>query len=299
MSRTTPSLRILGSGSSGNLAILDLPDPAGGDEPPRHLLIDLGLGPRTTRTRLTRHGGELVPEKVIGVLATHADQDHLRPSWAHTITCHRWPVFASPSHHPGLARLGVPAARLHAVPDLGRFVTVTDGVSVSAAIAPHDDHGTSVYRIEISTPVGGRVTMGWATDLGRFTSPVETILRGCDCLVIESNYDPDLQSASPRPPFLKRRITEGHGHLSNRQAMDAVRRLATSHEPSFIALIHLSRDCNHPDLVRRLWETHAPDLAGRLHLAHATRSLPPIEIAPGGSPGSTPPEPPFAESLWA
>ena len=74
MIASTPTLRILGSGSSGNLAILDVPDPGDENEPPRHLLIDLGLGPRTTRTRLTRHGGELALDRVIGVLATHADQ---------------------------------------------------------------------------------------------------------------------------------------------------------------------------------------------------------------------------------
>ena len=299
MSASTPTLRILGSGSSGNLAILDVPDPGDENKPPRHLLIDLGLGPRTTRTRLTRHGGELALDRVIGVLATHADQDHLRPSWAHTITCHRWPIYASPSHHPGLARLGVPAARLHAVPDLGRSVQITPELSVSAAIAPHDDHGTSAYRIEFSIPDGRTVSLGWATDLGRVTTPVERLLEGCDALGIESNYDPELQSRSTRPPFLKRRITGGHGHLSNQEALDAVRRLARHREPSFIALIHLSRDCNHPDLVRRLWEGRAPELADRMHLAHATVPLPGLPLGPGISPGAEPPEPRFAESLWS
>ena len=295
---TTPALRILGSGSSGNLAILDLPDPAGDGEPPRHLLIDLGLGPRTTRTRLNEHGGDLALDRVIGVLATHADQDHLRRSWAHTITCHRWPVYASPSHHPGLARLGVPAARLHAVPDLGRSVQIIPGVTVSAAIAPHDDHGTSAYRIDVSSGEGTSVSLGWATDLGRFTSPVERLLEGCDSLAIESNYDPELQSRSPRPPFLKRRITGGHGHLSNREALEAVLRLALHREPAFIALLHLSRDCNHPDLVQRLWEDRAPGLASRVHLAHATRPLPTLPLGLGNSPAQKAPDTPFSESLW-
>ena len=294
-----PTLRILGSGSSGNLAILDLPDPAGGGDPPRHLIIDLGLGPRTTRTRLNRHGGQLALDRVIGVLATHADQDHLRRSWAHTITCHRWPVYAAPSHHAGLARLGVPAACLQAVPDLGRSVEITPGIKVSAAIAPHDDHGTSAYRIEITTSQESCISLGWATDLGRFTTPVQRLLEGCDSLAIESNYDPELQSMSSRPPFLKRRITGGHGHLSNLEALEAVLQLARHREPSLIALLHLSRDCNHPELVQRLWEGRAPGLVGRLHLAHATVPLPTLRLGRGVSAEETPPEARFAETLWS
>lgn len=294
-----PRLRILGSGSSGNLAIVDVPDPHRPEDPPRHLLIDLGLGPRTLRNRLAEHGGDFAPDRVIAALVTHADQDHLRRSWSHSITCHRWPVFASPSHHPGLARLGVPAGRLHAVPDLGRSVVISPGIEVSAAIAPHDDHGTSAFRIDFDAGEGRPRSLGWATDLGRFTPPVEDLLGGSDALVIESNYDPELQAASPRPPFLKRRITEGHGHLSNREAIDAVKRLAERRDPCFVALIHLSRDCNHPDLVRRLWQVDAPDLADRLHLAHATIPSAMLRLERGSDPRPPTCEAPIADSLWA
>ena len=96
-------LRILGSGSSGNLALIDLP----GDSTPRQLVVDLGLGPRTTRSRLATIDRPFDPQRVVAALVTHADQDHLRPSWRHTLTCHRWRVHSPPSHHAGLVRLGV------------------------------------------------------------------------------------------------------------------------------------------------------------------------------------------------
>ena len=288
-------LRILGSGSSGNLAIVDLDAEDG--QPPHHLLIDLGLGPRTLRTRLEAEGGVFDPSRVLGALITHADQDHLRTSWGHTITCHRWPVYASVGHHPGLARLGVPASRLAAVPDSGRTVEIAPGLAVTAAIAPHDDHGTSAYRLELAIDDQETIAIGWATDLGRFTDPVAALLEDCDVVAIESNYDPDLQARSPRPPFLKRRITSGHGHLSNDEAVWAVQRMSAQRHPSAIVLIHLSRDCNHPDLVRRTWRRHASNLEDRLHLAHATVPLPRIELRPGTPiPEAAPPVP---DSLWA
>ena len=292
----SPVLQILGSGSSGNLAIIDLPSVS----TPRQLVVDLGLGPRTTRSRLASIDRSFDPEQVVAALVTHADQDHLRPSWAHTLTCHHWRVHSPPSHHAGLARLGVPGSGIHAVADRGRETDVSTGVRVTAAIAPHDDHGTAVYRITLDVIDGSPVVLGWATDLGRVTPAVESLLQDCDVIAIESNYDPDLQADANRPPFLKKRITGGHGHLSNREAMEAVSRLAERHEPSAIALLHLSRDCNHPDLVRKLWESECPRLSDRLHIADATSPLPPITLRPGRpAPGSPTAQPPIPETLWA
>src|SRR5690606_32500803 len=58
-----------------------------------------------------------------------------------------------------------------------------------------------------------------------------------------------LQAASSRPWFLKRRITGGSGHLSNHEALEAVRQIQPR---SHVVLLHLSRECNCPDLVASL-----------------------------------------------
>ena len=291
MTEVRPTLRVLGSGSSGNLSVIEIPDRAGRD---RRILVDLGLGPRTTRRRLEELQLPFEPAEIDAVLITHADQDHLRPSWSHTLRCHRWKVHAAPSHHPGLARLGVPPARLHPVPDGGREAELFPGVRVTTALAPHDDHGTAAFRLTLERDEGDPTVVGWATDLGRVTPAVETLLEGCDVIAIESNYDPDLQAASPRPPFLKRRITGGHGHLSNEEALQAVRRSSRPHPPSGIVLLHLSEDCNHPDLVMDLWRSRCPELAGRVHIAHATSPLGPIALGPR----TTAREAPAAATLW-
>ena len=57
------------------------------------------------------------------------------------------------------------------------------------------------------------------------------------------------------PPVLKKRISNGQGHLSNREALDLFRK----HRPPFLThliLSHLSENNNHPDIVRRLFEPY-------------------------------------------
>lgn len=276
MSLHAHGLRILGSGSSGNAAIVDLADDLGRR---RHIVIDLGLGPRTLPRRAATVGG-FDPDAVVAVLVTHGDQDHLRPSWSRSLHANRWPVHALPSHHAALARGGVPSASLRPLADHDRETEIVPGVIATTAIAPHDDHGTATIRLRFGRH-DDATTLGWATDLGRVTPAVESVLDGCDVLAIESNYDPHLQATSLRPPFLKHRITGGHGHLSNHESIDAVRRLARRHEPSSIALLHLSRDCNHPDIVDALWREQAPHLHARLRVAHAERPVGPIRLDRG------------------
>lgn len=277
MSDAPPTLHVLGSGSTGNGAVLDFVD---GHGLARHVLIDLGLGPRTLVRRLADAGRSFDPEAVAAVVITHPDHDHLRPTWARTLAHRRWPVHGLPSQHPALARAGVPGDCLRPLPDGGRSVEVTAGLEVTAAVAPHDDHGTATIRFSIQTDTVP-LRLGWATDLGRVTAPVMEILQGCDAIGIESNYDPELQAASPRPRFLKERITGGHGHLSNREAIEAILALAGQRVPDSITLLHLSRECNHPTLVRRLWEELASHLETRMRIADATEPLSAIPIRSG------------------
>lgn len=273
MTEHSARLDVLGTGSSGNTAILHFPTNHG----ERHLLIDLGLGPRTLRRRCEDAGVEFDPARVAGVLLTHDDGDHLRPSWSRTLDREGWPLYAIPSHHAAMARSGVPGRLLRSVGDNDRRTTIAEVASLSSTIAPHDDHGTAVYRLDLSLP-SGSISVGWATDLGQITPNVESLLLGCDVIAIESNYDEHLQAGSDRPEFLKRRITGGHGHLSNRQALDGVLRLARERMPTSIVLLHGSRDCNTPEIVEQLWRDEAPELHARLTIGRPDRAVKSIPI---------------------
>jgi hypothetical protein len=81
-----------------------------------------------------------------------------------------------------------------------------------------------------------------------------------------------MQLGSGRPQFLKTRIMGGRGHLSNEQALEAIVKMLDRCQrrgrrlPEHIVLLHRSRQCNCPRLVRRLFERDQR-IASRLTLA--------------------------------
>lgn len=257
-------LRVLASGSSGNAALVTARDGA-----VRHdLLIDLGLSPRRLRGLLRAEGTDL--ESLAAVLLTHGDVDHLHAGWAKG-----WPsllappIVVRPSHGHVLPRAGLPHATTRWISEpleIGPFRVV--GFEL-----PHDREGSTGFRIECAGHA-----IGWITDLGRVVEGLDTFLAGVRVLALESNYDPPMQQASPRPEHLKRRIMEGHGHLSNEQALGLVRRLESlGHLPERLVLLHLSEQCNHPDLVRALWRRHVPHLHERMQVANRREPTAAIE----------------------
>jgi hypothetical protein len=128
---------------------------------------------------------------------------------------------------------------------------IDEGVTVRPHMMSHDEAGVSTLRIDMpGLPNGG--SFGFCTDLGRVTEDLVehmTTDSGVDVLAMESNYCPRMQLASDRPWFLKQRIMGGRGHLSNQEALDAVRAVRPREH---VVLLHLSRECNDPSLVADL-----------------------------------------------
>ena len=247
------SLCILGSGSLGNCALVTL----NGAGEPRHLLIDAGLAPRATARRLGPLGVDL--GSIDEILLTHTDSDHLHPGWVfHRRHRIRWRLHRR--HVSAALRCGL---RVRAMAPFEGPFALGGGTSVEPVPLPHDQLGSTGYLIEHR---GTRLL--FATDLGRVTTPLRDRLAGLSALAIESNYDRHLELASPRPPFIKNRIMGGLGHLSNEQALEAACTASAQGDLEHLVLLHLSRQCNEPRLLRRLYARDAPHLLGRLTLAH-------------------------------
>ena len=96
-----------------------------------------------------------------------------------------------------------------------------------------------------------------ATDVGEATDEIARYMSQANHIVIESNYDEGLLLNGNYPMHLKVRISNGTGHLSNRQAAEFIA-ANYSERTKNIWLCHLSGDNNNPELA---YETVAKRLA--------------------------------------
>lgn len=235
---------MLASGSSGNCSVLV--SPAGPEtDCPRHVtLIDCGLSPRKTARLLDELGIE--PYEVDDLILTHLDTDHCHSGWASALRTTTWNLTTRlHRRHRGRAeRSGLLHSRTELFED--EFL-LGSRIAVSPTLMSHDELGVASFRMQIRRDtVCEPAHLGFATDLGRATDDLIDHLHGVDTLAIESNYCPRMQAESDRPYFLKKRITGGAGHLSNQEALAAIEEIGPR---DHVILLHLSRQCNHPELV--------------------------------------------------
>lgn len=257
---------VLGSSSSGNCSMLRLETPLGA----RQVLVDAGLSPRAVRGRLAALGYDAAA--TTDVLFTHFDRDHAQPGWTRAALAQGMRLRCSRGHLAHARERGYPDACIETFDPRGPAFSLGE-IRVEPCESPHDDGGTVAFRFE--TPAG---SIGFATDLGRASGALVEAMRGVDLLAIESNYDRAMQLGSARPPALKSRIMGGRGHLSNEECVDAVRAIAWPREPEHVVLLHLSRECNCPDLVRSLWRRDLPSLEPRLTIARPFDAIAPIRL---------------------
>jgi hypothetical protein len=96
------------------------------------------------------------------------------------------------------------------------------------------------------------VSIGYLADTGSWSESMAECLTDVDALGVEFNHDVAMQESSGRPWFLIKRNLGDNGHLSNRQGAELVsavlarsRRGALRH----LVLLHLSQQCNQPELA--------------------------------------------------
>jgi phosphoribosyl 1,2-cyclic phosphodiesterase len=237
-------LCILASGSSGNAALLR--SPAG------TMLIDIGIGPRITAKRLAGTGVTLAD--ISAVCLTHLDSDHFNFNWLPTLIRQKIKIFC----HTGRVDYLIKSAPADLASDFAGLINPFEtspfsplaDLHFSPLHLAHDRVGSHGFVIE-----GFGLRIGYATDLGRVPAHLVDCFSNVHLLALESNYDPQMQENSGRPWFLKQRITGGSGHLSNQQALAAIKQILDRAQrlPDHIVLLHRSRQCNCPKLVRKLF----------------------------------------------
>ncbi|MDH6355585.1 phosphoribosyl 1,2-cyclic phosphodiesterase [Dysgonomonas sp. PH5-45] len=238
--QTNFRLLSLSSGSSGNCYYLGTPEYG--------ILIDAGIGFRTVRKYLREYG--IAIETIIGVLVTHDHADHIKNVAPFANKMHV-PVYATEAVHAGIERS-------HYVENLvstSRRIICKDeafairGFTVTAFDVPHDTIENVGYQITFE---GKTVVL--ITDVGRITETITHYASTANHLIMESNYDDEMLRFGRYPEYLKRRITSGSGHLSNRLSGNFI---ASIYTPTLeeVWLCHLSNDNNHPQLAYKTVET--------------------------------------------
>jgi phosphoribosyl 1,2-cyclic phosphodiesterase len=258
------------------------------------LLIDAGLGPRTTARRL--RGTGVAVGDVSAICLTHLDHDHFSRNWLNTILDRHVRVYCHLRRVDDLVRCALGSEPERDLADEFRSLVhpfndepfePIEGLEFRPILLAHDRLGSNGF---VLSGFGSRV--GYATDLGRVPEDLVEEFCDLDVLALESNYDRQMQLDSPRPRFLKRRIMGGAGHLSNEQALQTVRRILRRCEamgsrlPAHIVLLHRSRECNCPQLLRRLFSRDAR-IARRLVLAEQYERSQWLRGAPRGFEGLT------------
>jgi phosphoribosyl 1,2-cyclic phosphodiesterase len=202
--------------SRGNAVVVGRREGDAADAAWRLLLLDVGFDLPELVARL--HAAGLHPWDVEGVVLTHGHRDHVRGAadaaraygwrpWVALGTVWRWRDLREVPHEgfaPGDAF------------DVGPF-------RVRSVEVPHDVPDAAAFVVD-DPATGARAA--YATDLGAVPEALVGALAGVHALVLEANHDPALLAAGPYPPEVRTRVAGPHGHLSNAQTAELLRRVA-------------------------------------------------------------------------
>lgn len=279
---------VLGSGSSGNALLVESFG--------TRVMIEAGIGPRVVSTRLAELGKELRPGELHGIVATHHHGDHfghadqLASAFAAPLYVHggiELPIPRSRSRRPD-ARASEAAndptsqvedrdsdAPSSEIPSSRKPSSVCAPSSSKRPAAPVDvrryevGHALRVGELTITTVQvphdvaqvairidDGASAFGVATDVGRVTPGLVSLLGECDAALVEANHCTEMLALSDYPDVVKRRVGGGLGHLSNAQTAELAARLVGS-RLARLWLGHLSRSNNTPERALEVVATRA------------------------------------------
>jgi phosphoribosyl 1,2-cyclic phosphodiesterase len=239
---------VLASGSQGNSTLIH----AGGVG----TLLDVGVGPRALASRLESVGSSW--DRIGSVLLTHTHGDHVDNATLQRLAKQRIWFYCHPGHGEALRAyagfLALERAGLVRLYDDRPFLT-PNGLRIEPLELRHDGGPTFGFRVDAKPGRRSRsVALGYLADTGSWSAGMADALADVDLLGVEFNHDVEMQRTSRRHPALIARNLGDWGHLSNDQGADFVAAVLARSSPGAVrhlVLLHLSRQCNHPDLALR------------------------------------------------
>lgn len=220
----------LGSGSEGNALLVSTKH--------TQLLLDCGFGLKDTVARLARLG--VNPEQLSGVVVTHEHGDHIA-GVARLARKYKLPVWLSYGTLRSQPKAFAGIAELHEI-DAHQLFFIGD-MEIQGYPVPHD----AAEPVQFVFGDGAK-RLGVLTDAGCSTPHIESMLSGCQALVLECNHDSAMLMQGDYPYSLKQRVAGRQGHLSNSESAALLARLDVSRLQHLIAA-HLSLSNNTPELA--------------------------------------------------
>jgi phosphoribosyl 1,2-cyclic phosphodiesterase len=223
-------IAVLGSGSGGNCTFVATQK--------TRLLIDAGFSKRETFARLAAVGERT--DDFDALVISHEHSDHISGLRALALELNV-PVYISPGTRDALR--WDPRLCAFELFSAGAKFSIGD-VEITPFSIPHDAADPVAFTLEAEG-----IRIGLVTDLGCIPELVKRHVRGCHCLVFESNHDLEMLKVGPYPWYVKQRVMSRHGHLSNRTVGEF---LSDDFDGTaqVLVLAHLSQTNNHPEVAR-------------------------------------------------
>ena len=220
----------LGSGSEGNALVVQQNDSC--------VLMDCGFSLSETVVRLARL--DLEVGCLTGIVVTHEHGDHIA-GVARLAQRYSIPVWLTNGTRQACSNAWGKLSRVTEVQPQN-FFAIGD-LQIQPYLVPHDAAEPVQYVFS-----NGQKRLGVLTDTGCSTRHIESMLSGCDALVLECNHDTAMLNEGHYPQRLKQRVGGRFGHLNNAEAAALLGRLDNSRLQHIVAA-HLSRKNNTPQLA--------------------------------------------------
>jgi phosphoribosyl 1,2-cyclic phosphodiesterase len=266
-------ITVLGSGSAGNASLLRTEGFG--------LLLDIGLGPRQLAGRMAAAGASW--RQVHAALLTHTHSDHWNERTLTYLLRLRIPLYCHVDHHEALLAYSPAFMSLQAENLVRRYepdqnLTLSPGLHCRPLRLRHDGGVTCGFRFEARHDfLGPACALGYVADLGCWGPELVRALGDVDLLALEFNHDVGMERNSGRSPRLIARVLGDDGHLSNAQAAALLRSILLASTPGRLRRViqlHLSRECNHPDLAAAAAQVALGDLAASVAVHTACQDTP-------------------------